>query len=355
MAKIPAWPETFTVKEPPERLQSYKRKPRAHVNSPDLQDRGIRQAAAEWAVRMSDSPLDEHEQQALQAWLALDPRHGAALQFARHTWGDLASLQEPLAEVPRRSPARPGAAPKRRSRRVLRWLSSASLAVVVTLIGWNQAPAVYLPLVADHRTATGEVRTVELPDGSLATLDARSAIRLDYTPQARRIELLAGSAVFQTAPVGPQETRPFIVDSNGGKAQALGTRFLVSREEGGQMLVGVMQHRVAVSKHGQSLVLEQGQSARVEADGRLERLSLELSRASSWQRGLLIFDQVPLQQVVTQLNRYRDGHIFVAGDGLAQRRVSGVFRLDSLGGAVATLTGELKARHADLPGLSLIY
>ena len=121
------------------------------------------------------------------------------------------------------------------------------------------------------------------------------------------------------------------------------------------MLVGVMQHRVAVSKHGQSLVLEQGQSARVEADGRLERLSLELSRASSWQRGLLIFDQVPLQQVVTQLNRYRDGHIFVAGDGLAQRRVSGVFRLDSLGGAVATLTGELKARHADLPGLSLIY
>ncbi len=353
---MPVSPGAFTVKEPPERHYPYKTNREHDVNSPDLQDRGIRQAAAEWAVRLSDSPLAEDEQQALQAWLALDSRHAAALQFARHTWGDLAGLTEPLLDAPRRAPARPLAAPpRRRSRRALRWLSSASLAVIVTAVGWTQGNALYLPLIADHLTASGEVRTFELPDGSQATLDARSAIRLDYTSQARRIELLAGSAIFQTAPVGKHESRPFIVDSGGGKAQALGTRFLVSRGDAEQALVGVMQHRVAVSKHGQSLILDEGQSARFDADGRIERLSLDLSRASSWQRGLLIFDQVPLQQVVTQLNRYRDGHILIAGGQLAQRRVSGVFRLDSLDGAVATLTGELQARHSDLPGLSIIY
>jgi len=305
---------------------------------------------------MSDSPLDDDEQQALLVWLAHDSRHGAALQFARQTWGDLASLAQPAFEAPRRAPSGPVAAlPRRRRRRVLRWLSGVSLAMTVMAVGWTQGSALYLPLVADHLTATGEVRTVELPDGSRAILDARSAIRLDYTSQARRIELLAGSAIFQTAPVGKHESRPFIVDSGDGKAQALGTRFLVSRDETGQLLVGVMQHRVVVSKQGQSLILDEGRSARFEADGRIERLSLDLSRASSWQRGLLIFDQVPLQQVVTQLNRYRDGHILIAGGQLAQRRVSGVFRLDSLDAAVATLTGELQARHTDLPGLSVIY
>ncbi|SDH21143.1 FecR family protein [Pseudomonas flavescens] len=325
------------------------------MNSPDLQDRAIRQAAADWAVRMSDSPLDEDEQQALQAWLACDPRHGAALQFARHTWGDLAGLAAPSADVARLSPSqRPPASPRRR-RRVLRWLSSASLAVIVTAIGWTQGPALYLPLVADHLTASGEVRTFELPDGSQATLDARSAIRLDYTAQARRVELLAGSAIFQTAPVGKHESRPFIVASAGGKAQALGTRFLVRRDDAEQTLVGVMQHRVAVSKHSQSLILEEGQSARYDANGRIERLDLDLARAGSWQRGLLIFDQVPLEQVVQQLNRYRAGRILIADGQLAQRRVSGVFRLDSLEGAVATLTDELHVGHRDLLGVSLIY
>lgn len=324
------------------------------MNSPDLQDRGIRQAAAEWTVRMSDSPLSEDEQQALRAWLALDPRHAEALQFARRTWGDLATLPVAAQEAPRRAPAAV-ARPRPRPRRTLRWLSSASLLLLLAAVGWTQGPILYLPLVADHLTATGEVRTVELPDGSQAILDARSAIRLDYTAQVRRIELLAGSAIFQTAPVGKHESRPFIVDSAGGKTQALGTRFLVSRNDAEEALVGVMQHRVAVSKHSHTLILEEGQSARYDADGHIERLDLDLARASSWQRGLLIFDQVPLAQVAQQLNRYRDGHILIADGQLAQRKVSGVFRLDSLDGAVATLTGELRARHADLLGVTLIY
>lgn len=325
------------------------------MNSPDLQDRGIRQAAAEWAVRMSDSPLSEDEQQALQAWFALDPRHAEALRLARRTWGDLAALPVAAQEAPRRV-ATPGVAVARpRRRRTLRWLSSASLLLLLAAIGWTQGPVLYLPLVADHLTASGEVRTVELPDGSQAILDARSAIRLDYTAQVRRVEVLAGSAIFQTAPVGKHESRPFIVESAGGKTQALGTRFLVSRNDAEQALVGVMQHRVAVSKQAHSLILDEGQSARYGADGQIERLSLNLSRATSWQRGLLIFDQVPLAQVAQQLNRYRDGHILIADGQLAQRKVSGVFRLDSLGGVVATLTGELRARHADLLGVTLIY
>ena len=87
----------------------------------------------------------------------------------------------------------------------------------------------------------------------------------------------------------------------------------------------------------------------------IERQQLDLRRATSWQRGLLVFDRVPLAQVIEELNRYRQGRILLTNAQLGQRQVSGVFRLDSLDDALATLTAELHVQRTDLPLLSLIH
>jgi transmembrane sensor len=322
---------------------------------PQQEAREARRLAAEWAVRLSDAPLNEQERHRLQAWLEQAPHHAEVLRFARQTWADLAG-PAPARGSPSGRPVtgrRAAIWPSRR--RGVRWLGAASLLVVLGSLAWTQWPALYWPLVADYMTATGEVRTLTLPDGSQATLDARSAIRLDYTAQSRHVELLAGSAIFQAVPVGEHEARPFVVEVAGGKAQALGTRFLVSRDASRHALVGVLQHRVAVSTAARRLVLDENQSAAYDADGRLDYLSLDLARLTSWQRGLLVFEQVPLQQVVDQLNRYRNGHILLGSQQLAQRRVNAVFRLDSLDSAVAALCRELQARSGELMGISLIY
>ena len=142
--------------------------------------------------------------------------------------------------------------------------------------------------------------------------------------------------------------------SAGGRAQALGTRFVVGREDAEQAWVGVLEHRVAVSAGGEPLVLEAGDSVRYDHTG-IERQQLDLRRATSWQRGLLVFDRVPLAQVIEELNRYRQGRILLTNAQLGQRQVSGVFRLDSLDDALATLTAELHVQRTDLPLLSLIY
>lgn len=82
---------------------------------------------------------------------------------------------------------------------------------------------------------------------------------------------------------------------------------------------------------------------------------LDLQRAISWQRGLLVFDRQPLGQVIEQLNRYRPGYILIGSDAIAQREVSGVFRLDALDDALATLTREMQLQRRELMGVSLIY
>ena len=51
------------------------------MNSPQEQQQ-IRQQAAEWAIRLDGGDLDRSRREALDGWLAADPRHPAALALA---------------------------------------------------------------------------------------------------------------------------------------------------------------------------------------------------------------------------------------------------------------------------------
>ncbi|MGP0170479.1 FecR family protein [Pseudomonas sp. NCHU5208] len=319
--------------------------------SQEAQQRSVREVAAEWAVLLADAPLDDDQQRALQQWLQADVRHAEALALAQRTWAALGRLPTGSVAPRRAAPVAPVAAPRaRRPARLRRWGAAACLALLLGGLGLSQGERLLLPLLADQRTAVGEVRSLTLEDGSEVTLDSASAIRLDYSSDQRRVELLAGAAIFQVA---PQAERPFVVAAAGGSVQALGTRFLVQREADGTQ-VGVLEHAVQVSAAGEQRRLEEGHSLLYDAQG-LHEMTLDLPRATSWQRGLLIFDRQPLGQVVEQLNRYRPGYIFVADDALARREVSGVFHLDRLDAALDTLTREMHLRRSELLGGSLLY
>lgn len=322
------------------------------VISQDPQQRSIREAAAEWAVLLADGALDDRQQEALQQWLQADARHAEALVFAQRTWAALGRLpaEKPtphrVAAVAANVSRRP-----RRNARLRRWGAAACLTLLLGGLGLSQGERMLLPLLADHHTAGGEVLSLTLPDGSEVILDSGSAIRLDYSAAQRRVELLAGAAIFQVA---PQTGRPFVVEAAGGTAQALGTRFLVQHEARGGALVGVLEHAVQVNAAQQQRRLEEGSSLRYDAAG-MHDTAFDLQRATSWQRGLLVFDRQPLGQVIEQLNRYRPGYILIGRDELMQREVSGVFRLDALDAALMTLTREMQLQHRELMGVSLIY
>ncbi|MCO2041699.1 DUF4880 domain-containing protein [Pseudomonas aeruginosa] len=288
------------------------------MNSPQEQQQ-IRQQAAEWAIRLDGGDLDRSRREALDGWLAADPRHPAALALAQRTWKQLGSLAEPRTMV--QTPV--ASAPRRAGGRRKGWRGWAAAAAVLLALGsaWNERDA-GVSWLADHATGKGEVRILRLVDGSEVELDAQSAIDVAYDSRERRVRLLEGSAIFRAAPRAGRETRPFVVESAGGSTRALGTRFLVSRSaEGG-----------------------------VEAPlgGRLDDLT-------SWRRGLLVFDEQPLGEVVARLNRYRPGHLLVAPGALAQRRVSGVFRVADLEASLQSISDELGVRSLGLAGVTLLY
>ncbi len=335
------------------------------MNSQGPEQQIITEAAAEWAVRLHAGQLDTHAQAQLAQWLADDERHAPALRFAEQTWaalGALALQEDALKPAPHRLRPEVARAPVVRRRRPVRWVARAAVLSLVLAVGWVSGPTMWVQMQADYRTGAGEIRTVQLADGSSVELDAESAIGIDYDTNERRINLLAGSAVFDVAPMSEAETRPFVVQSAGGQTKALGTQFVVGRQSRDQAWVGVLQHSVAVSLQAtpaQGLAqqtLEQGQSARYSLEHGVQALpGFDLNASTGWRRGVLVFDRQPLAQVIEQLNRYRTGQIILANPALASRQVSGVFRLEMLDSALQTLTQELHIQQAELAGISLIY
>jgi transmembrane sensor len=68
---------------------------------------------------------------------------------------------------------------------------------------------------------------------------------------------------------------------------------------------------------------------------------VNIDAAMAWRQGRLVFDNVPLRDVVTELGRYRRGRIVVASPSLASRAVSGVFDTADLESALDTICREL--------------
>src|SRR3546814_19320188 len=73
-----------------------------------------------------------------------------------------------------------------------------------------------------YRTVSGERRLITLEDGSKISLDARSEVRVRYSKDARRLELLGGQARFDVA---HDSRRPFSVRARDPLVIATGTAF----------------------------------------------------------------------------------------------------------------------------------
>lgn len=321
-----------------------------------MSDEQIQLQAAEWAVRQQMEILGDDDLAALERWLEADPRHCEALAEAEMTWALAGTLVEAPAQGARVVPFTPRQRPVTRRRRWLPSVAAAAgvvLALTLGMFARNELP----PLLADYRTAAGETRTILLDDGSRVLLGSGSALDLAYDQTQRRVRLLRGEALFEPAPLAGSESRRFVVESMGGTATALGTRFLVQQESENSVWVGVLEHSVsvAVDDPETSLTLEQGHAARYRAGQGVERLGEAPSARADWTQGSLIFREAPLEQVLQRFADFRPGAIRLLDKQRAQASVSGLFHLDNLDEALRLLAAEQQLQVAQLPGLTLLY
>lgn len=308
---------------------------------PDKQpSAAVKREATDWWVRLDSGELDPRQYQAFQRWLHTDPSHTLAFDEVTQLWGELDAIK-PLLGMP--AATRQSAGKPRRTRsvalpRFAAW--PAGLALCCLLLWLSPLGLLFR---ADLHTGIGEIRRVQLSDGSTVTLNSDSALSVSMEANVRHLRLLKGEALFQ---VSPDKNRPFRVRAGTGSVTALGTAFNI-RLRDKRTEVTVTEHSVAVTldQSVQASRLEEGQSLTFDArDGMGAAQIVDTRALTAWQRGKLVFQDKPLGEVVAELNRYHHGYMFIGDDTIAQRRVNGVFRTDDPLAALEVLQNSLRIK-----------
>ncbi|MGC9342074.1 MAG: FecR family protein [Bacteroidales bacterium] len=171
---------------------------------------------------------------------------------------------------------------------------------------------------------------VELPDGSIAWLNAESEISYSesFARKERNVEL-SGEAFFD---VKSDPKKPFVVSAGEIAVQVLGTRFnvknyhdeenievsleegkinLLSNLDGRQQLTSMVPGMRAVFNHRTSKTLISREK--------------NIGQYSAWQRGKLVFDDSPFPQVIKSLERWYSVQIDIKSDEIEQYRLTTTF------------------------------
>ena len=318
------------------------------------------EVAIGWLVTLNSGAVSAAEQAAFARWLAQAPAHRAAWQRLSVGLGPLAALRaRPLEPAPSASatPSLPGARPglgatlggvmQRAETRLTerRRLLRGSLALGGVAVGagllWADRQAPLSLLATDARTGTAERRTLDLPDGSQLTLDARSGVDFEFSASRRLVRLRAGALLAQVVAAGAGDP-PFVVQTAHGRVQALGTRFMV-RLLDADGPSGLARTQVAMLAHdtriepaqGESLRLAEGRSAEFDTHGaRLTDTPAEA--AAAWHHGMLQVHDESLATVIDRLRPYRRGFMRVSPQ-VAALRVYGSYDLQDTDRALQAL------------------
>lgn len=284
------------------------------------------QAAFAWLSLLHDQP-SSGDQLTFSHWLQADPAHAEAYAQAQVVWELSGGPARTLADE--EAFALQGylnAMNRSRRTRVQRWSGALAMAACLLLMvgvgaGWQ--PLRWADdLGADYVSAPGQIRTVTLADQSQVTLDADSAIAVDFSRGERHVQLRRGAGFFSVTHTG----EPFVVEAEKGQARVLGTQFEVRLQPRGAQ-VTVLSGRVGVTaqRNAEQQILTAGQQVAY-GEGAAEKLHAVDSEAQlAWRQGWLNYYKASLADVVEDLRRYYPGRILLLNDELAARRVSGSF------------------------------
>jgi len=329
----------------------------------------IRDEATEWFVLFCEGECGLQQRQAFNEWLRRSPEHVRAYLRICAFWEDAEDLMRVASEgideivaaaareanvVPLvecvggvQSDFKQQAFPVRYRWRALGLGAAALLLVCTGIFTWR---AFSLP--PSYTTGPGERRVVTLADGSTVELNSRSQIRVRYNSGSRDVDLMSGQALFK---VTKDPARSFVVHSNDTQVRAIGTEFDVNLRRNATV-VTVVEGRVAVSETGGAAgaspeaasvegsartVPTRGASAssaassfvlvsageRVVARARaVERpIAYKPEDATAWTQGKLVFDSVPLAQVIEDFNRCLPRPLTMVDPELLNKHISGVF------------------------------
>ena len=181
------------------------------------------------------------------------------------------------------------------------------------------------------QTAKGEKLNISLPDGSFIKLNASTKLSIpaNYNRNSERVVYLQGEAFFEVAKF---EKKPFKVITGEVTTTVMGTSFNVKAPlHTDQVSVALVEGKVKVANVRDEIMLDPAEMTTVQSS--LEKLSkkhFDIETITGWRNNLLIFDEIPFQEIIVKLEQWYGVEFEISGAPLADKKYSGRFENKSL-------------------------
>jgi ferric-dicitrate binding protein FerR (iron transport regulator) len=286
--------------------------------------------AISWALRLRNNRANVRLRAQCEHWRAAHHDHELAWQRVQALQQELSSQ---LTAIPGAHRALESSAQGLGRRQALKLLSGVVLLgsaawISRDLTGWQR-------WTSDLATATGERRSIQLPDGTRLQFNTDSAVDLDFNSQQRLITLLRGEILVTC---GAAASTPLLVKTRHGLLEGIDGRFAV-RQDSECTRLSVVSGNVAIhSPHqadGLSTQVHAGQNYLVSQTQATLVPPLDMD-ISAWADGLIVTRAMRLADFLAEVGRYRHGYLGCSAD-VADLRLSGVFRLEDTDKLLAIL------------------
>lgn len=259
-----------------------------------------------WMI--NDDKQEEKEAAMQQLWDGM-PYMGSSIK----TLDDLSSTHEKII--------------RKQSRNKVAWLKYAAVIMAVVVSSAITYFAVSQQQISKENTRSisqlsvpdGGLRTITLPDGTQATVDAGSTLLYPSTFYASsRKVFLVGKASFKVA---HDSAHPFFVCTRSMDVKAVGTHFDVESWPNAPLaattlLEGRTNVTFPANKRMSSYDLKPGQRlAYNSATGKVTISNVDAGKQLSWTNGDLVFDGATIQEIVATLQRHYNIHVYTDGIG----------------------------------------
>ncbi|SEO83538.1 FecR domain-containing protein [Aquisalimonas asiatica] len=291
----------------------------------------VLEQAAEWFATLRAEDATESDRARWREWLQTSSEHQRA-------WARVEAMEQQFRRLQGEPVEATLNAAGATRRQVLKGLAAMALGGPLLWATVRHAPLA--EWTADHRTAVGEVREVQLADGTRLWLNTDTAVNIRFDHQQRTVELVSGEILVETSPDLRTPPRPLQVSTSQGTLRPAGTRFS-AHDQGDAIAVRVEAgavHLAPTREPGTSKRLEAGKQARL-TDRRVESPE-PLAANLGWHNGVLRANGMPLGDFLDQLGRYRPGYLGYSHE-VADLTLMGVYPLDDTDRVLTALENAL--------------
>jgi ferric-dicitrate binding protein FerR (iron transport regulator) len=211
--------------------------------------------------------------------------------------------------------------PKNHFRLMLKIAASFLLLISIGLGTYYSKLFTAQPLAATTIQVSGDQQeTVLLPDGTHVRLngDTKLSYSSDFAVSKIRQVTLSGEAFFEVA---KNPEKPFVIDAGQSEVKVLGTVFNVKTRQGNNAVVAVQEGKVSFrgKEQTEGIILVANEVGVLAKDGNVLRIDQSSQNYFSWINHFLEFNNMPISQVVEQLDAIFDVDIELASPDLKNK------------------------------------